>query len=149
MTWEAIGELDPHIRHPATEGASNPQARLSDMDAMGVDQALLYPTWFAEGFFLVHDPDVAYALARAYNDWVIDFCEAAPDRQFAAAMLPLQNRDFALEETRRRGCGTRNGPRTVRFSRRSKTAWRSRRFPAEAAGHSPAAAAAPDSRSRS
>jgi hypothetical protein len=40
------------------------------MDAMGVDQALLYPTWFAEGFFLVRDPDVAYALARAYNDWV-------------------------------------------------------------------------------
>ena len=31
---------------------------------------LLYPTWFAEGFFLVRDPDVAYALARAYNDWV-------------------------------------------------------------------------------
>ena len=38
MTWEAIGELDPHMRHPATEGASDPQARLSDMDAMGVDQ---------------------------------------------------------------------------------------------------------------
>src|ERR1700739_2414208 len=39
---------------------------------------------------------------------------------------------------RRRGCGTRNGPRTVRFSRRSKTAWRSRRFPAGAAGRCPA-----------
>jgi len=26
--------------------------RLADMDAMGVDQSLLYPTWFAEGFFL-------------------------------------------------------------------------------------------------
>ena len=41
MTWEAIGELDRHTRHPATEGASDPQARLSDMDAMGVDRALL------------------------------------------------------------------------------------------------------------
>ena len=50
MTWEAIGELDPHTRHAATDGASDPQARLSDMDAMGVDRALLYPTWFAEGF---------------------------------------------------------------------------------------------------
>src|SRR5437868_3837086 len=65
------------------------------------DQALLYPTWFAEGFFLVRDPDVAYALARAYNDWVIDFCKAAPDRLFAAAILPLQNMDFALEELAR------------------------------------------------
>ena len=83
------------------EGAWDPQARLADMDAMGVDQALLYPTWFAEGFFLVHDPDVAYALARAYNDWIADFCQAAPDRLFAAAMVPLQNMDFALEELQR------------------------------------------------
>jgi predicted TIM-barrel fold metal-dependent hydrolase len=45
--------------------------------------------------------DVAYALARAYNDWVIDFCKAAPDRLFAAAILPLQNMDFALEELAR------------------------------------------------
>ena len=101
MTWEAIGELDPHTKHPATEGASDPQRRLSDMDAMGVDQALLYPTWFAEGFFLVRDPDVAYALARAYNDWVTEFCKAAPERLFAAAILPLQNMDFALEELAR------------------------------------------------
>jgi predicted TIM-barrel fold metal-dependent hydrolase len=101
MTWEAIGELDPHTRHPAIAGASQPQARLADMDAMGVDQALLYPTWFAEGFFLARDPDVAYALARAYNDWIIDFCKAAPQRLFAAAILPLQNMDFALDELRR------------------------------------------------
>jgi len=71
------------------------------MDAMGVDQTLLYPTWFAEGFFLVRDPDVAYALARGYNDWIADFCAAAPRRLFAAAILPLQNMDFALEELQR------------------------------------------------
>jgi predicted TIM-barrel fold metal-dependent hydrolase len=71
------------------------------MDAMGVDQTLLYPTWFAEGFFLVRDPDVAYALARAYNDWIADFCKTAPQRLFAAAILPLQNMDFALEELQR------------------------------------------------
>ena len=37
MSWEAIGELDPSIRHRETEGASDPEARLADMDAMGVD----------------------------------------------------------------------------------------------------------------
>ena len=101
MTWDTIGELDPDTRHPASEGASEPQARLGDMDAMGVDQAFLYPTWFAEGFHLVEDPDVSYALARAYNDWIADFCQAAPDRLFAAAMVPLRNMDFALAELRR------------------------------------------------
>src|SRR6266481_6073497 len=70
-------------------------------DAMGVDQAFLYPTWFAEGFHLVEDPDVAYALARAYNNWIADFCKAGPDRLFAAAMVPLQNMDYAVEELRR------------------------------------------------
>lgn len=101
MTWDAIGELDATVRHPKTEGASDPTARLADMDAMGVDQTLLYPTWFAEGFHLVHDPDVAYALARAYNNWIADFCAAAPDRLFATAMVPLQNVDFAVEELQR------------------------------------------------
>jgi len=31
MTWDNVGELDPRHRHPMTEGASNPQARLRDM----------------------------------------------------------------------------------------------------------------------
>ena len=84
-----------------TDGASGPQARLAEMDAMGVDQSLLYPTWFAEGFFLVRDPDVAYALARAYNDWIADFCKAALQRLFGATILPLQNMDFALEKLQR------------------------------------------------
>src|SRR5258708_757497 len=91
MTWEQVGELDPDVHHAASAGASNPEARLKDMDAMGVDQALLYPTWFAEGFHLVEDPDVAYALARAYNDWIADFCKHAPRRLFAASVVPLQN----------------------------------------------------------
>lgn len=101
MTWDSIGELDASVPHPMTPGASDPHERLKDMDAMGVDQTLLYPTWFAEGFHLVKDPDVAYALARGYNDWIADFCAASPKRLFAAAMVPLQNMDYATEELRR------------------------------------------------
>ena len=101
MTWDSIGDLDASVSHPMTPGASDPHERLKDMDAMGVDQTLLYPTWFAEGFPLVKDPDVAYALARAYNAWIADFCAAAPKRLFAAAMVPLQNMDHAIEELRR------------------------------------------------
>ena len=101
MTWDQVGELDPHTHHPESPGASDPRARISDMDTMGVDQAFLYPTWFAEGYHLIEDPDVAYALARAYNDWILDFCAVAPDRLFAAAVLPLQNMDFTIKELRR------------------------------------------------
>lgn len=101
MSWDDVGNLDASVRHKANEGAWNPRVRLADMDAMGVDQAFLYPTWFAEGFHLVSDPDTAAALARAYNDWIADFCQAAPDRLFAAAMLPLQDMDLALAELHR------------------------------------------------
>lgn len=101
MTWDQVGELDPHQRHPMNEGAFDPKARLRDMDAMGVDQAFLYPTWFGEGFHLIEDPDVAYALARAYNDWIADFCQTAPHRLFAAAMVPLQSMDYTVDELRR------------------------------------------------
>jgi hypothetical protein len=45
LSWKDIGKRDPNVHHPMIAGASNPEARLKDMDAMGVDQALLYPTW--------------------------------------------------------------------------------------------------------
>ena len=98
MTWDDVGYLDPGTRHELVRGSWDPHARLSDMDEMGVNQSFLYPTWFGEGFHLIEDPDVAYALARAYNDWITDFCAADPDRLFAAATLPLQNMDFTLAE---------------------------------------------------
>ena len=101
MTWDDIGALDATRRHPMNEGAWNPRVRLADMDAMGIDQAFLYPTWFAEGFHLIADPDTAAALARAYNDWIADFCQVAPRRLFAAAMLPLQDMDQTLVELQR------------------------------------------------
>ena len=101
MTPRDVGALDASHRHEPNPGASDPQARLKDMDAMGVDQALLFPTRFLEYFPLVENPDVARALAAAYNDWVLDFCGAAPGRLFPVAVLPLQDVNFAVGEVRR------------------------------------------------
>jgi len=101
MKPEDIGALDPTVRHPITPGAQDPQARLKDMDAMGIDKALLFPTLFAEYFPIIENPDAAFALARAYNDWIIDFCGAAPQRLFPAAVLPMQDVSFAVRELKR------------------------------------------------
>lgn len=101
MSWDDIGALDATRRHTINPGAYDPKSRLADMDKMGIDQAFLYPTWFAEGFPLIADPDTANALARGYNDWIADFCATDPRRLFAAAMLPLQDMDLALAELRR------------------------------------------------
>jgi predicted TIM-barrel fold metal-dependent hydrolase len=71
------------------------------MTAMGVDRALLFPTLFAEHFPTVENPDAAWALARAYNDWLLDFSRADRRRLLPVAVLPLQDAGFAVRELER------------------------------------------------
>jgi predicted TIM-barrel fold metal-dependent hydrolase len=81
-------------------GCRDPHARLKDMDALGTDQVMLFPTWFVR-LALCRDPKAAEILARAYNDWVHDYC--APDRKrlFPCAVLPLQSVEASIVELRR------------------------------------------------
>jgi predicted TIM-barrel fold metal-dependent hydrolase len=71
------------------------------MDRMGVAVHVLFPTLFAEYLPVVRSPDVAAALARAYNDWIHDFAQADPRRLVAVAILPMQEASLALRELRR------------------------------------------------
>jgi predicted TIM-barrel fold metal-dependent hydrolase len=98
MSPEDIGRLDPTVHHSLNPGANNPEARLADLDQLGVAQQVIFPTLFAEYFPLVENPDAAAALARAYNDWVFDFCAADRTRLHPAAVLPLQSLLFAHRE---------------------------------------------------
>lgn len=77
-------------------------ARLLDMDELGVDVQILYPT--VGGQLLgrtFRSPDLLAACCRAYNDWSRTYCEESPTRLRWAAMLPLQAPDLAVEEARR------------------------------------------------
>ncbi len=98
---EDIGALDPNAFHPPNPGGSDPEARLADMDAMGVGQAVLFPTLFSEHLPLVANPDAAAVLARAYNDWARDFASSSPERLFPVAVLPLQSPLHARRELER------------------------------------------------
>jgi predicted TIM-barrel fold metal-dependent hydrolase len=71
------------------------------MDLMGIDQVMIIPTMLVANFPFVENVDGAYALARAYNDWVRDYCAAAPDRLFPAGWLPLQSVHYTCEELER------------------------------------------------
>src|SRR5262249_13918057 len=73
------GEQRGYVEH---RGAYDPHERLRDMDLMGIDQVMIIPTMMVANFPFVENVDAAYAFARAYNDWVSDFCRAAPDRLF-------------------------------------------------------------------
>lgn len=101
MTPDDVGALDPNRFVEPNPGAWDADVRLSDMDAMGIDQAVLFPTLFAEHLPLVQNPDVAAVLARAYNDWVLEHAGRAPDRLHPVAVLPLQSPIHARRELRR------------------------------------------------
>ena len=81
-------------------GCRDPHARLRDMDALGTDQVMLFPTWFVR-LALVKDPAAATALARAYNDWVYDYCAANRQRLFPCAVLAIQSVEESIGELRR------------------------------------------------
>jgi hypothetical protein len=51
-------------------GCRDPHARLRDMDALGTDQVMLFPTWFVR-LALVKDPEAAGGGGRADNPWVV------------------------------------------------------------------------------
>jgi predicted TIM-barrel fold metal-dependent hydrolase len=79
-------------------GGHDPTARLVDMDADGIDVAVLYPTAMLTW---IEEADIYGAACRAYNDWLHDYCAVAPDRLFPVALVPLQDPDAAIAEMER------------------------------------------------
>ena len=79
-------------------GGHDPAARLVDMDAEGIDAAVLYPTSMLTW---VDDAELFGAACRAYNNWLRDYCSAAPSRLYGVGVVPLQDVDAAVVEMRR------------------------------------------------
>lgn len=80
----------------------DPASQLRAMDREGIDVAVLYPS--RELFVLAVDgldPPLAAAIARAYNDWLREFCSADPARLFGAAHIAPHDVGLAVEEVRR------------------------------------------------
>ena len=84
----------------AQAGGFDPRLRVVDMDGEGIDVAVLYPS-IGLNFWAIGDAAAAVSLARAYNDWLADYCSTAPDRLYGAAMLPMQDPEAATLELRR------------------------------------------------
>ena len=100
-----VGRLTPgteewKARFGRLKGSRDPRARLRDMDALGTDQVMLFPSWFVR-LALVRDPEAARVLATAYNDWIDDYAAADRRRLFPCAVLPIQSVEHSIAELRR------------------------------------------------
>ncbi len=84
----------------ARPGGWDPAARLADMAQDGVSAEVLYPSL---GLFMYWIEDGAFQAAcfRAYNDWLIEYCAAYPDRLVGVAMIALWDAAAAARELRR------------------------------------------------
>jgi hypothetical protein len=100
--WEDVAERtewDEESKHKMSRpGGYDAVARLADMDAEGIDVAVLYPTAMLTW---IDEADIFGAACRAYNNWLRDYCSAAPDRLYPVALVPLQDPDAAIDEMRR------------------------------------------------
>jgi predicted TIM-barrel fold metal-dependent hydrolase len=101
MTVDDVAALDPDVAHPLNPGAWDPTARLADMDAIGVDRAVVYPTLLSEFLPHIDDQDAAAILCRAYNDWAADCGAEGRGRLVMVAALPLQDPLAAVDELER------------------------------------------------
>jgi predicted TIM-barrel fold metal-dependent hydrolase len=98
MTVDDIGALDPDQYVAINPGAYDPTARVADMDAMGVDLAVVFPTLFNEYLPLVENPEAAAALAYGYNDWIWEFAAQTHGRVHPTAILPMHSLLLARRE---------------------------------------------------
>jgi uncharacterized protein len=119
--WLIEGSLEPHAFGPGAQQANTPknvlaefgadakrehcslgsmtlsdvQARLADMDRMGLDVQMLFPsTLYAH---MTADPGFEAALFRAYNRYIARQCEEAPQRLKWSGLLPLRDQGQAFE----------------------------------------------------
>lgn len=83
-------------------GGFDAATQLQAMDREGLDVAALYPS-IGLGIMMREevDPRLAAAIARAYNNWLYDFCRADPKRLKGVAMLSLHDVSEAVKEVER------------------------------------------------
>ncbi len=87
--FDRAGIHDQSARRPA-----NAELRLADMDRDGIQTQVIFGPIFQ---ISTDDEALRIACYRVYNDWLMEFCAAAPDRLIGVPMLP-ETPDAATEE---------------------------------------------------
>jgi predicted TIM-barrel fold metal-dependent hydrolase len=84
----------------AHAGGWDPNARIKEMETDGLSAEVLYPTLMLD-LFALDDAGLQEACFRVYNDWLIEYCQAAPTRLIGIPAISVYNIDHAVEELER------------------------------------------------
>ncbi|HVM94884.1 MAG TPA: amidohydrolase family protein, partial [Candidatus Acidoferrales bacterium] len=95
-------------------GTFDAEAHVADMNADGIFAQILYPSVCEEGARMFGDDrTLQLACVRAYNEWVMEFCETASSRLYAKATIPASGVGDAIAELE---WGLQHGSRGVLLS---------------------------------
>ncbi|MEE3331284.1 MAG: amidohydrolase family protein [Myxococcota bacterium] len=78
--------------------------RLAHMDAEGIHAQVLYPNvggFGGGGFLKLGEPELMLDCVRAYNDFLVDWCSADPNRLVPVAAMPFWDVDACIAEIHR------------------------------------------------
>jgi predicted TIM-barrel fold metal-dependent hydrolase len=83
-------------------GPWDPVARLRDMDRDAVEMEVLYPS-MGRNLYTLKDDETPLQKAglHAYNEWLRDYCGAAPKRLIGLGLLSALDIDWSVEEMNR------------------------------------------------
>jgi predicted TIM-barrel fold metal-dependent hydrolase len=93
-------QLDAANRFEEKPGGWDPAERLKEMATDGVSAEVLYPT-LGLRLFGLDDAALQEACFRIYNDWLIEYCQIAPERLVGIGCISTYNVDHAIEELER------------------------------------------------
>ena len=81
------------------EKLTSVEARIADMDAMGIDVQAISPAPIQ--YYYMLEPELGRSAARAINERIAEISAANPDRLVGLASVPMQEPDFAVAELER------------------------------------------------
>ena len=99
--WNQFPPHFPPRMADADPAAFEPKARLAHLDREGIYAQALYPNLLAFMLFAFHnvgEPEFVIDCVKAYNDFLIEFSEPAPDRIIALCALPFWDVEASLKE---------------------------------------------------
>ena len=94
---EEISLRNPRRFEELHPGGHDPRHRLADQDKDGVVAEVIYPS---TGMLMCNHPDFDYKKAcfDAYNRWIAEYCEHAPDRLIGLGQTSMRTPEEGIEE---------------------------------------------------
>ena len=104
--WHEYPPDHPKRLSDVDPGTWRAEDRLKKMDEYGIYAQVLYPNVAAGGFgagnYLgLNNPELMLLCVRAYNDWITDWCKAAPKRLIPQTALPFWDMEASIAEMER------------------------------------------------